>query len=226
MSKKLSELIYEEGNAWTMFETWFDKAENQVEVLPNTKADGEETLLQLQITNRSTMGAIALECGGLLVNHGWLRILGSGNERISGNLLSWNNISEIKIEYSIKNALIIAYDIVGGVYAINGGAFGQSFKNVFYFAPDTLEWEDTEKGYTDFINWALNGDINLYYKSFRWTGWEEDVRKLIGEYGISIFPYLWTKEGKNVNKCHREAIPMKEIWGIEQEFIKQMIKKD
>lgn len=222
MIRKLSELIYKEENAWPMIEEWLAKAENHVEVLPNNRVEGEEALLKLQITNRSTMGAIALECGGILIDDGWLRILGSGNENISGNLLSWNNIDKIKIEYSIKNAMIIAYDIVGGVYAINGGAFGDSLKNVFYFAPDTLEWEDTEKGYTDFIYWALNGDINVYYKTFRWSGWQEDVSKLTGDQGISIYPYLWTEQGNNVNGCHKEAIPMKEIWGIEQEFIKQM----
>lgn len=222
MIRKLSELIYKEENVWPMIEEWLAKAENHVEVLPNNRAGGEEALLKLQITNRSTMGAIALECGGILIDDGWLRILGSGNENISGNLLSWNNIGEIKIEYSIKNAMIIAYDIVGGVYAINGGAFGDSLKNVFYFAPDTLEWEDTEKGYTDFIYWALNGDINVYYKTFRWSGWQEAVSKLTGDQGISIYPYLWTEQGNNVNECHKEAMPMKEIWGIEQEFIKQM----
>ncbi len=120
MIRKLSELIYKEENAWPMIEEWLAKAENHVGVLPNNRVEGEEVLLKLQVTNKSAMGAIASECGGILVDNGWLRILGSGNENISGNLLSWNNVGEIKIEYSIKNAMIIAYDIVGGVYAING----------------------------------------------------------------------------------------------------------
>jgi hypothetical protein len=223
MNRKIEELIYKEESAWQMIQDWLSKAENQIELLPNSRTQGEETLLKLQVTNKSTLGAIALECGGILIDNGWLRILGSGHSNISGNLLSWNNIGSTQIEYSIKGAMIVGYDIVGGVFAINGGAFGNTVGNVFYFAPDTLEWEDTEKGYTDFIYWALNGDLNLYYESFRWGGWEEDTKKLSGNEGIFIYPYLWTKEGKNVEECHKKAIPMNEIWGVENEFIKQMI---
>lgn len=169
------------------------------------------------------MGAIALECGGILIDNGWLRILGSGHSNIWGNLLSWNNIGSTQMEYPIKGAMIVGYDIVGGAFAINGGAFGNTIGNVFYFAPDTLEWEDIEMGYTDFIYWALNGDLNLYYESFRWIGWEEDAKKLTGNKGIFIYTYLWTKEGKNVEECHKKAIPMNEIWGVENEFIRQMM---
>ena len=87
-----------------------------------------------------------------------------------------------------------------------------------------MEWEDIEMGYTDFINWAFNGDLNLYYKSFRWTGWESDIKKLPGDQGISIFPYLWTKEEKDIEMWSRRAVPMKELWGIQNHFSSQINK--
>lgn len=222
MRKNLEELIFNRENTWLMVQDWIEAAENHVEVLTDNRIEGEKTLLQLQITNKSTMGAIALECGGLLIDKGWLRILGSGNDKISGSLLSWNNLDGTEIEYPMEKAMIIAYDVVGGFYAINAGELGSSFKSVFYFAPDTLEWEDTEKGYTDFILWALNGDLNLYYETFRWKGWEDDVKRLSGSQGISIFPYLWTKEGKDIEKCYKRAVPMRELWGIQNEFSRQI----
>lgn len=213
--RKIEELIYKEDNAWFIVQEWVSQAKNQVEILPNNRFDGEKTLFELQITNKSTMGAIALECGGILVDNGWLRILGSGNDKISGNMLSWNNLNGTEIEFLLRGTMIIAYDIVGGFYAINVGALGSSVKNIFYFAPDSLEWEDIGMGYTDFINWVLNGDLNLYYKSFRWIGWESDIKKISGDQGISIFPYLWTKEGRNIEKCSKRAVSMKELWGIQ-----------
>lgn len=220
--RKIEELIYKEENAWLIVQEWVSQAKNQVEILPNNRFDGEKTLFELQITNESTMGAIALECGGILVDNGWLRILGSGNEKISGNMLSWNNIDGTEIEFPLRGTMIIAYDIVGGFYAINVGALGSIIKSVFYFAPDSLEWEDIEMGYTDFINWALNGDLSLYYKSFRWIGWESDIKKLSGDQGISIFPYLWTKEGKDIEKCSKRAVSMKELWGIQNHLASQI----
>lgn len=52
--RKIKELIYKEENAWLMILEWVKKAENQVEVLKNNRADGEKTLLQHQVTNKST----------------------------------------------------------------------------------------------------------------------------------------------------------------------------
>ena len=38
---------------------------------------------------------------------------------------------------------------------------------IFYLPPDTLEWEDCELGYTDFLNWAFSGDLALFYENVR-----------------------------------------------------------
>lgn len=220
--KRIDELIYKEESAWIKILEWIEQAKNDVEVLPNSRINGEKALLKLQITNKSTMGAIALECGGILVDNGWLRILGSGSDNISGSILSWNNVDGTQINFPLKDAMIIAYDIIGGFYAIDAREVVSSTRNVFYFAPDTLEWEDIEMKYTDFIYWTLYGDLNLYYKTFRWANWKSDIEKLSGNQGISIFPYLWTKEAEDIEKCSKRVVPIKELWGIQNEFARQI----
>ncbi len=69
------------------------------------------------------MGAIALETGGILIDHGWLRFLGSGHERMRGSLLTWNANGGMIESHLLKNAFIVAHDVVGGFFALNGGAF-------------------------------------------------------------------------------------------------------
>ncbi|WP_336775922.1 DUF2625 family protein [Paenibacillus sp. MMO-58] len=216
--KPLSELIYKE-NAWSDIQAWIADSDNKVTIVANERGDGELALYRLQISNKSTMGAIALECGGLLIDRGWLRVLGSGNKELNNSLISWNEQSTSKIKYPLIGGLIVAYDVVGGFFAINNGAFDPKSHSVYYLAPDTLEWEDTEMTYTDFINWSLFGDLNLYYESFRWYGWEQDVEKLSLEEGILIYPYLWSKEGKEVNNAHKKAVTMKELWEVQNEFM-------
>jgi hypothetical protein len=36
------------------------------------------------------MGAIAYETGGILVDNGWLRLLGSGNQKLHRDIAAWN----------------------------------------------------------------------------------------------------------------------------------------
>jgi hypothetical protein len=42
------------------------------------------------------MGAIIYETGGLLVDNGWIRILGSGHKKLDRNLPEWNKGKSIK----------------------------------------------------------------------------------------------------------------------------------
>ncbi|WP_438449228.1 DUF2625 family protein [Gorillibacterium sp. sgz5001074] len=213
--KTKSDLIFEDST-WLMIQDWIKKSKVDVTVLNNERAKGEEVLFQLQITNKSTLGSIALETGGILADNGWLRILGSGNPQIFGTL----NVKNAEFPYS--DGFIVAYDVVGGVFAINSGLFDNKTRNVYYFAPDTLEWEDTGKGYTDFIYWVFHGELDRFYESYRWKDWISNTQNLRGDQGLSIYPYLWSEQGRDVNSCHKGAIPIKEIWDIQNEFKNQL----
>lgn len=50
----------------------------QVEVLGTDSEDAASAIYALQVTTGSVLRALAYNCGGLLIEHGWLRILGGG----------------------------------------------------------------------------------------------------------------------------------------------------
>ena len=86
--KTLDELIDRADPAWPLVREWIAAATNPVEVLPPPEEDSRrQALLAAQVTTRSPMGAIIFETGGLLVDHGWLRILGSGHPRLPRSLM-------------------------------------------------------------------------------------------------------------------------------------------
>lgn len=70
------------------------------------------------------MGAIVYETGGLLIDHGWLRILGSGHARLPRSIASWNQGRTIFGDVDPPGYLLVADDVVGGLFAINGGQLG------------------------------------------------------------------------------------------------------
>lgn len=70
--------------AWPLVQSWIEAAHNEVAVLPAERALGEDTLRRLEVTDHSVLGAVALETGGILIDHGWLRLLGSGSEPLRG----------------------------------------------------------------------------------------------------------------------------------------------
>lgn len=88
--RHLDELVDTIDPAWLLVQGWLAQARNPVEILPAERQRGERTLLQLQVTSHSTLGALALETGGAFFDHGWLRFPGSGCERMQVNLLNCN----------------------------------------------------------------------------------------------------------------------------------------
>ena len=64
--------------AWPEIQSLMAEAVVDVQVLPAPASRRDVALETLQFTARSFLGALVGECGGLLVDHGWLRILGAG----------------------------------------------------------------------------------------------------------------------------------------------------
>lgn len=210
--RSLNELINKDEPRWPTIQGWLQAAKNQVESLPPSDPGRGDALVGTQVTTRSPMGAVVYESGGLLVDYGWLRILGSGHPRLSRSLPEWNNSVGNGFFDKSPPFLLIADDAVGGFFAVDGGALGKP-GSVFYHAPDTLTWEDLGSGYEDFLFWCLNGDLQQFYSNCRWPDWQAEVAELGGDQGISVYPFLFA-DGPPIGSRQRAVVPIHELYGL------------
>lgn len=213
--RALKELINTQEPAWPMVEEWIVTAKNHVEVLPKSSPRADSALYEVQVTTRSPMGAVVYETGGILVDHGWIRILGSGCDRMDRSLMKWNQGKSFVEMGEPTSFLLVADDVLGGFFAINaGGIAAQNFGKIYYFAPDSREWEETGFGYTEFLNFCFTCDLELFYKGLRWENWEKDVAELNGNQGFSFYPFLGTEQAEDINTVSRAVVPMQELWSL------------
>lgn len=188
-------------NKWNAIEKSIIDSKKNIQILKVDKVVAILTSNELRLTEESTLGAVILNTGGIVVDN-WIRIYGSG-----------------KIDISIKNKmynidkLVIAEDIIGGLYLLmENGEIG-------YFAPDTLQIQLLGMGYNQFLFWSIQGDTDLFYKTFKWKGHEEDIKNISFEEGISFYPNLWAKTETERN---RKVVSMKELVDLEIEISKQL----
>jgi hypothetical protein len=215
MSKrKLDELIDNQEPAIKLLQQLVNDAKVPCELLP-PGPEREKALLYLQVTTRSTLGALAYDTGGLLIDDGWLRLLGSGHAKLSRSLHEWNSPRTDGAFY------LVGDDLAGGFFAINGGAFGDDLGSVYYWPPDSLEWESLERGFTDFVAMFLTQTIENYYTDLRWSTWREDARSASSDQCFAFFPFLWTKEG-SVERSHRSVVPMSQMWDAKVDIVRQL----
>lgn len=222
--KSLSELTDTSEPAWIFVEEWIKNADVKVVVLPkdNTRADRE--IETAQITTHSPMGAVIYETGGIIIEDGIIRILGSGNSKLNRGMMEWNRDKSF-INSETPKFLLIADDVFGGFFAINGGLFSPDYLGkVFYLAPDTLKWENLDLSYSDFLLFCFSKEINEFYSDFKWKTFDKDFAKNDFDKSFSFYPYLFTEEGKEINKVIKKLVPISELWIVYNDIQNQLPK--
>lgn len=205
--ESLDQLINHTDPAWPLIQKWIAAAKNKIEILPVDSLKAKEALYNMQVSTYSTLGSVIYHTGGIMVDNGWIRILGSGSERLKRNVPEWNKGKTIKEYGDRPGYVLVADDAVGGFFAINYGAFGEDLKNVYYLAPNSLNWEPLGAGYGEFILFCFDSNLNEFYKGLRWTSWDQYISNLDGNNSYSFRPYLWKKEGADIDKCTRKLVP-------------------
>ncbi len=220
--QSLDELINKTDPAWPLVLKWADSAKNKVELLGVDSANAKNALFNTQVSTYSTLGAVIYNSGGIMIDNGWLRILGSGSLRLNRSVPEWNKGKTIK-EYGDKpDYLLVADDAAGGFFAINYGAFGKDLKNVYYLAPNSLKWEPLGLGYTEFIRFCFDSDLSEFYKGLRWSTWKQFIANLDGSKSYSFRPYLWSKEGTDIDKCTRKLVATEDLFKFNMEKQKEL----
>jgi hypothetical protein len=169
----------------------------------------------MQVSTRSMMGAIIYYTGGILVDNGWVRILGSGNTKLTRSLPAWNKGKTYGKIGDRPDYLLIGDDVAGGFFALNAGGLGSENGKVYYLAPDDLKWESLHISYFDFVNFCLVGNLDKFYTGLRWANWKADMPKVTGDEGFSINPYPWTNEGKEIDRDSKKAVPIQQLYYFE-----------
>ncbi|MEU4479371.1 DUF2625 family protein [Micromonospora sp. NPDC023966] len=201
-----------EQSAWSEISALAAAAPYPVEVLPADPQQAAACLAALEITTRSWLGAVVANSGGLVVDHGWLRVLGGGHD----------GLPDVAAEM-VPGAgrLVVAFDVMGGQFVWSQAEPGVR-PTVHYFGPEDLAWQDLELGYGDWLEAMLAGAMTQFYEGLRWAGWEAEVASVALDQGISAWPPPWTREGKDLSAVSRKPIRLAELVSVHQDAARQL----
>jgi hypothetical protein len=209
MVRSLRELVDVDDPAWPALADALVDSGASTRILPIEPSEGERCLYRLQVTARSTLGALALKTGGVTVGHGWLRVLGGGGHGLR-DLAGVNNLRG-ETHSESPGLMLVAFDVLGGRFAINGGMLPGQSGEVCYWGPDTMQWQPTGLGHTDFVHWSITDGLDKFYAELRWNGWEHEVAEVALDAGLSIYPFLCTAESRPIAATSRRPFPWDEL---------------
>lgn len=209
--RTFEELIDPQSPVWADIAECIDQGVNTV--LPVSLGDARDQMTKLQMTNWSTPGAMTLNCGGILADYGWIKLLGGGTR----DLPSLQDYVQTDIE--AVGFGVCAVDVLGGVFAINWGVFDGPAHGLWYWAPDSLGWEPCgEWKHWDLLYFALTGQMDQFYSDWRWPGWEGDCAVLAADEGIMLTPEPFTTQDRAKTQISARAVPMAEICRTYQNY--------
>ncbi|MGB7604159.1 MAG: DUF2625 family protein [Lutisporaceae bacterium] len=181
------------------------KSPNNIHVEKLIKYDNN-ILKKLDINENSVLGQIIANTSGIIVDN-YIRVFANGDGINFQNIYTYNRELE---KYFGNKILIVADDIWGGLYAINNGGFSEEQGKIWYFAPDTLKWDNLELSYPEFIAWISSNNLNEFYNSYKWVGFQKDIAEIKYNQGILIYPFLWSSEC-NIDDAEKKVVSFNEL---------------
>lgn len=91
--REIDELVNVDEPAWPELQETLGASSVPAQVLPVDVDEGRRCLLQMQVSARSVLGALALNTGGLLVDNGWVRVFGGGSVA-DGGFRAWRRSTD------------------------------------------------------------------------------------------------------------------------------------
>lgn len=196
---------------WKEIEQLFQKSSNRIRMKLFNNED-KSVIEELNVNEQSVLGQVLLNVSGVVIND-YLRIWGNDEP----NILYQNN--KVKQFYS-GNKLIVANDIWGGLFAISNGDFEGNMRDIWYFAPDLLEWENLDINYAEFLSWACGSGLEEFYQSFLWEDIDSILREINVNQAILIYPFMWAKEC-NLETADKKIVPLEELVAINADYQKK-----
>jgi hypothetical protein len=158
---------------WPVIQQAIVEAPYPVVVLPADPVRAAQTAAALGLGTGSWLGAVVTGSGGLLVDHGWLRVLGGGSvEPELPDVATANGLPGGYVD-----RLVVAYDVLGGLFALTRGG-------IEFLA--SQRWEPLGVDYPAWLAGMLSGGTDDLYRDLRWTGWEREVAAVSVDHGLRL----------------------------------------
>ncbi|WP_251934426.1 DUF2625 family protein [Streptococcus sp. Marseille-Q0941] len=184
--------------------TKFDESPNDIKFLEFNKkiTDSIERPQELKFI---------LEHFSYITVNGYLKILGNDSEN------GFIYCNELFSKCYNPDRCLIAYDILGGLFAINI----EKLNSIEYFAPDTLEWEDLEIDYKEFLYWVMTNQLGTFYQELIAPDLFKLDLSLEKNEVVLTYPFIWSME-YTPSGAVRKIVPFKELLEMNADFYRQL----
>lgn len=193
-----------------MYEDWleikkiFEKSERKIKIVENENPRAAIVLKWAKISYGTDLSAVISACEEIIVDD-WVHVLGHGKGKDGQSIFM---LSSLPDKDQMKDSLVVATDVLGGLFAICRNEKSDDYGNIFYLQPECLVWENSNMDYSEFLIWLANDDLDAFYVDVRWKNWREITARIGVDSALKFTPEIWM-EACDISSAPREIVPFK-----------------
>jgi hypothetical protein len=184
----------------------FEASARKIEIVENENPRSEAILEWAKIPQSQDLAAVVNYAEVITVDD-WIHVLGHGKGADGQTIFKLSSLPKDDLLY---DALVVATDVLGGLFAICVDKTDSSYGDVFYLQPECLEWEPTGFGYSEFLVWLAEDDLDEFYQNVRWEGWRAMSAHVGVDSAIRFTPDVWFK-ACDFSASPRQIVPFKDV---------------
>lgn len=189
---------------WNAIKELLQSSERKIEIIENENPRAPMILHWAKIKERTDLGVVISNCEQIIVDD-WVHVLGSGKGANGQTVFMLSSLAD---EDFMKHSLVVATDILGGLFAICMNEMDDAYGDIFYLQPECLEWENSGMNYSEFLVWLAHDDLDAFYQDVRWEGWRDAASHINVDSALKFTPEIWMANC-DVSASPRQIVPFK-----------------
>jgi len=156
------------------------------------------------INNVSDLASVVNFCEQIIVDD-WIHVFGHGKGGDGQTIFVLSNLRKGDF---MKDGLVVAKDVLGGLFVICRDEYDDSYGDIFYLQPECLEWENSGMNYSEFLSWLASGDLDSFYEDVRWSSWRDITNRIGMDSALKFTPEVWMADC-DFSASPRQIVPFK-----------------
>lgn len=190
---------------WAAIKELLESSERKIEIIEGESNDRAGVVINwAKIKYGTDLATVILNCEQIVVDD-WVRVLGHGKGSDGQTVFILSSLSDGDF---MKDGLVVATDVLGGLFAICRDPKDDSYGDIFYLQPECLEWENSGMDYSEFLVWLAHEDLDAFYEDVRWEGWRDITARVGVDSVIKFTPDAWMADC-DFSASPRQIVPFK-----------------
>jgi|GEM_PF-778392 hypothetical protein len=190
---------------WKAIKELLSGSERKIEIIEGEENTRASVVIDwAKIKYGTDLAAVIMNCEQIVVDD-WVHVLGHGKGNDGQTVFILSSLPDGDF---MKNGLVIATDILGGLFAICRDEKDDDYGNIFYLQPECLEWENSGMQYSEFLVWLAHDDLDAFYADVRWQGWRDIASRVGVDSALKFTPDVWMANC-DFSASPRQIVPFK-----------------